>query len=119
MSHQTRNTSEVFEHHVRALNAANFDDIAFDYAADAFLITKDDGVVRGRDAIKKWFTGVLNGPLVGAQFSATTLTIEGEILYLEWQATGTTHRGAGVDTFLIHDGEIRAQTVKVLSLTPN
>ncbi len=118
MSHHTRSTLEVFEHHANALNTANFDEIAFDYAMNGILITKDDGVVKGREAIKKWFTGVLTGPLVGAQFTATTLTIEGEVLYLEWSAPGTTHNGTGVDTFFIRGGEIQVQTVKVLSLAP-
>ena len=48
----------VFDHHVKALNKANLDEVAFDYAEQAFFITKDDGVVRGREAIKKWFGGV-------------------------------------------------------------
>jgi ketosteroid isomerase-like protein len=118
MTHHTRTTGEVFDHHVKALNEANLDEVAFDYAQNAFLITKDDGVVRGREAIKKWFDGVLSGPLVGAKFEATTLIIEGDILYLEWQGEGTKNTASGVDTFLIRDGEIRVQTVKLLSLAP-
>jgi ketosteroid isomerase-like protein len=118
MTHHARTTREVFDHHVNALNEANMDEVAFDYAEDAFFITKDDGVIRGREAIKTWFNNVLSGPLVGAKFEATTLIIEGDILYLEWQGAGTTHSASGVDTFLIRDGQIRAQTVKLLSLTP-
>lgn len=118
MSHHTRTTAEVFDHHVKALNAANLDEVAFDYAQDAFFITKDDGVIRGREAIKNWFGKVLSGPLVGAQFKATTLIIEGDILYLEWECEATKNNASGVDTFLIRDGAIRAQTVKLLSLTP-
>ena len=113
-----RTVQEVFNHHAQALNKANLDEVAFDYAEQALFITKDDGVVRGREAIKKWFGGVLSGPLVGAQFEATTLIIEGDIVYLEWKAEGSTHVASGVDTFLIHDDQIHAQTVKVLSLAP-
>jgi ketosteroid isomerase-like protein len=118
MSHHTRTTREVFDHHAKALNEANMDEVAFDYAEDAFLITRDDGVVRGRNAIREWFDAVLSGPLVGAKFEATTLIVEGDILYLEWEGTGTENRASGVDTFVIRDGEIRAQTVKLLSLEP-
>lgn len=118
MSHHTRTPSEVFAHHARALNTANLDETAFDYAENAFFITKDDGVIRGREAIKQWFGGVLSGPLVGAQFEATTLIIEADVLYLEWQCEGTTNKASGVDTFLIRDGQIHAQTVKLLSLAP-
>ena len=113
-----RTVEEVFAHHAKALNEANLDEVAYDYTEHALFITKDDGVVRGREAIKKWFEAVLTGPLVGAQFEATTLIIEGDILYLEWKAEGTTHFASGVDTFVIHDDRIHAQTVKVLSLAP-
>jgi ketosteroid isomerase-like protein len=118
VTHHGRTINEVFDHHVNALNEANMDEVAFDYAEDSFFITKDDGVIRGRQAIKTWFSGVMSGPLVGAKFEATTLIIEKDILYLEWQASGDTHNASGVDTFLIRDGEIQAQTVKLLSLTP-
>ena len=118
MTHHMRTPREVFDHHVAALNEANLDQVGFDYAEDALFITKDDKGVRGREAIKAWFNGVLSGPLIGAKFEATTLIIEADILYLEWQGTGTTHTASGVDTFVIRDGEIRVQTVKILSLAP-
>ncbi len=113
-----RTVTEVFEHNAKALNEANLDDVAYDYADQAVFITKDDGVVRGREAIKKWFGGVLYGPLVGAKFDAKTLIVEGDIVYLEWTAEATNNNARGVDTFVIHDGHIQAQTVKVLSLGP-
>ena len=113
-----RSVDEVFAHHVKALNEANFEDTAFDYAEQAVFITKDDGVVRGREAIKNWFTGVLSGPLVGAKFEGTVLIVEGEVLYLEWKASADANDASGVDTFIIRDGEIQAQTVRVLSLGP-
>jgi len=113
-----RTVQEVFNHHAQALNKANLDEVAYDYAEQAFFITKDDGVVRGREAIKKWFGGVLFGPLAGAKFDATTLIVEGDIIYLEWKAAATANNASGVDTFVIHNGQIQAQTVKVLSLAP-
>lgn len=48
-----RTVDEVFAHHVKALNEANLEDVAYDYAEQAVFITKDDGVVRGRETIKK------------------------------------------------------------------
>lgn len=117
-SDQSRSTSEVFDHHVKALNEGNLDEVASDYAADAVFITKDDGTVRGIDAIQKWFGGTLSGPLVGAQFKPTTLISEGETLYLEWEAEGTTNQATGVDTFVIRGGEIHAQTAKLISISP-
>jgi|GEM_PF-6798764 len=39
MSHHTRTPGEVFDHHARALNAANLDETAFDYAQEAFCLT--------------------------------------------------------------------------------
>ncbi len=113
-----RAVNEVFAHHAKALNEANFEDIAYDYAEHASFITKDDGVVHGREAIKAWFTGVLSGPLAGAKFEGTTLIVEGDVVYLEWKAEATVNNATGVDTFVIRDGQIQAQTVKVLSLGP-
>ena len=113
-----RTVQDVFAHHAQALNTANLDEVAYDYAEQAFFISKDDGVVRGREAIKQWFGGALSGPLVGAQFEATTLIVEGDILYLEWKAEATANTATGVDTFVIRDGQIQAQTVKLLSLAP-
>ncbi len=118
MSNNTRGVDEVFAHHVQGLNEANMEDIGLDYGPDSFIITKDDGVVRGRDAIKKWFNAVLTGPLCGAKFDATTLIVEGGIVYLEWEGVGDQNRATGLDTFVIRDGEIKTQTIKLLSLTP-
>ncbi len=75
-------------------------------------------MVKGREAIKKWFGAVLSGPLVGAQFEATTLIVEGDILYLEWKGEGTKNVASDVDTFVIHGDRIHAQTVRLLSLAP-
>ena len=41
-----RTVEEVFAHHAKALNEANLDEVAYDYAEQALFITKDDGVVR-------------------------------------------------------------------------
>ncbi len=113
-----RTVKEVFDHHVKALNEGNLDEVAADYAEHAFVLTKDDGVVKGRPTIKKWFEGVLSGPLVGAHFDLTTEIVEGDIVYIEWKAEGTQNVATGTDTFVIHDDKIHVQTVKILSLGP-
>ena len=47
-----RTVKEVLDHHVKALNEAKLDEVAADYGEHAVLITKDDGVVKGREAIR-------------------------------------------------------------------
>ena len=114
----TRSTSEVFDHHINSINQVDLDELALDYAEDAFLITKEEGVIRGKGGILTWFRDiVVPGPLAGATFEPTTLIVEADVVYLEWEAVGATHRGVGVDHFVIHAGLIRAQTVKVFRVT--
>lgn len=116
MSQHTRTTQEVFDHHVQALIARNLDEVVADYAENAFIITPE-GVTRGRPAIRGLFANLLEA-LPNAQFAAKTLIIEGEVLFLEWTADSARNKvNDGVDTFLIRNGQIQAQTVK-FTLTP-
>lgn len=113
MSHHTHTPREVFDHHLRAINEGNVDEIAADYAENAFLIIPPDTILRGREAIKGLFQQALTEALPGGQFSAKMIIVEGEILYLEWTAASPKATVSdGTDTFVIRNGEIQAQTAK-------
>lgn len=105
-----RTPEEVFAHHVQALGAEDPDATALDYADDAVLITQD-GVMRGKAAIRDFFTAVFQA-LPQAKWDVKPTFVD-NILFLQW--TADSRRASisdGVDTFLFKDGLIQVQTVR-------
>jgi hypothetical protein len=78
-----RTPEEVFAHHAQSLGAEDPDATALDYAEGAYLITQD-GVMRGKDAIRGFFAGVFQA-LPQAKWGVKTTYVE-NILFLEWTA---------------------------------
>jgi ketosteroid isomerase-like protein len=106
-----RTPQEIFEHHITAIGAGDVDAILEDYAEDAVLITPQ-GTVRGRPAIRETFTGLL-GQLPDAAWDVYTRIYEGDVLFIEWSATGEKARiQDGIDTFVFRGDAIRVQTVR-------
>lgn len=107
----TRTPEEVFAHHVQALGAGDLDEIVVDYADDAVFITSR-GVMRAKEGVRAGFT-LLLGDLPNASWALKTQIFDGDVLFLEWAAdSAATHAEDGVDTFVFHDGLIRAQTAR-------
>jgi len=105
-----RTPEEIFAHHAQALGAEDLEATALDYAEDAVLITQD-GVMRGKTAIRDFFAAVFQA-LPKAQWGVKTTYVD-NILFLQW--TGDSARGSvsdGVDTFIFKDGLIQTQTVR-------
>ena len=111
MNQQLRSTEEVFNHHVQALVARNLPEILMDYTENSILITPQV-VARGKDVIGELFEQLLRD-LPGMKLSARTRIIEGEIVFVEWTADSQLNSiSDGVDTFVIRDGYIQAQTAR-------
>jgi ketosteroid isomerase-like protein len=107
----TRTPQEVFAHHGKALAAADLDEIVADYTDDAVVITAA-GAAHGKDGVRAVFTALL-ADLPNAHWDLTTQVFSGDVLFLEWVADSPRNRvDDGVDTFVFHDGMIRAQTVR-------
>ncbi|AFM20537.1 SnoaL-like polyketide cyclase (plasmid) [Mycolicibacterium chubuense NBB4] len=107
----TRTPQEVFTHHARALAAGDLDEILADYADDAVVISPG-GTLRGKEGIRTAFAQLL-GDIPEADWELITQIFEGDVLFLEWAAESTKTRvDDGIDTFVIRDGLIRAQTVR-------
>ncbi len=105
-----RTPEEIFAHHVEALGAEDPDATALDYAEGAYLITQD-GVMRGKDAIRAFFVGVFQA-LPQAQWSVKTTYVE-NVLFLQWTADSRLGSVSdGVDTFIFAGGLIQIQTVR-------
>jgi predicted SnoaL-like aldol condensation-catalyzing enzyme len=106
-----RSPQEIFGHHAQALGAEDLEEIVADYSDDAIFITPD-GVLRGKDGIRRAFTRLL-GELPQASWDIRTTLYEDDVMLLEWGAEGGGNRVEdGIDTFVFRDGLIRVQTVR-------
>ena len=106
----SRTAQDVFKHHAQAMVAGDLNDIVSDYADDALFIT-NAGVLHGRSGVREGFTKIF-ADLPNARFDVRPRILEGDVMFLEWAATGTASRADdGVETFLVRDGEIVLQTV--------
>ena len=104
-----RTPEEVFAHHGQALGAEDLEDIVADYTDDAILVVQKT-VYRGKDGAREVFTQLLSD-VPRAQWELDTV-FAGDVLYLEWKATGGGRKiEDGIDTFIFRDGMIRVQTV--------
>jgi hypothetical protein len=106
-----RTPQEVFQHHAEALGAEDIDAIVSDYADDAIFVTPE-GVVRGKDEVRRAFER-LTSEVPQATWELPTQIYEDDILLLEWKATSANSKVEdGIDTFVFRDGLIRVQTVR-------
>ena len=106
-----RTPQEVFQHHAEALGAEDIDAIVSDYADDGIFMTPD-GVLRGKDGVRRAFEK-LTSEVPGARWELPTQLYEDDILLLEWKATSSESKiEDGIDTFVFRDGLIRVQTVR-------
>ncbi|MBN1614417.1 MAG: nuclear transport factor 2 family protein [Deltaproteobacteria bacterium] len=112
-----RTVEEILNNHMKAIQEANLDEILYDYAEDAVLITKDTGAVKGKDALRQFFQMLTSGLFAGGQSTVSTLIIEGSLAYVEWKLESEKHTANGVDTFVVHGDKIHAQTGKLISFT--
>ena len=62
-----RTVEEILNHHMKATNEGNLEEIMLDYAEDAVLITKDTGVVKGKEALRQFFQMLTSGLFAGVQ----------------------------------------------------
>jgi ketosteroid isomerase-like protein len=109
-----RTVEEILNNHMKATQEGNLDEIMLDYAEDAFLITKDTGVVKGKEALRQSFRMLTSGLFAGGQSTTTTLIIEGDLAYVEWKLESDKHTASGVDTFVVYGDRIHAQTGKLI-----
>jgi ketosteroid isomerase-like protein len=107
----TRTPEETFRDHVHALGEGDLNKISANYTEDAVFLTPS-GVLHGREGVKQGVGAVL-ADLPDAQWAPKSPLFAGDVLLLEWSATAAGARVEdGIDTFVFHDGLIRAQTVR-------
>jgi len=107
---EARAPEEIFTHHIESFEGGDLEGIMLDYADDACLVLPS-GILRGKDAIRGFFATALE-LLPQATFDVSTCFVD-DLLFLEWTADSATHSvSQGVDTFIFHNGLIRAQTAR-------
>jgi uncharacterized protein (TIGR02246 family) len=108
---------QLVARHLAAAAKGDVEGIVADYADDAVTISPG-GVTRGKEELRKLFTGIFGGPpgshapLVLQQQAFTD-----QIGYITWtQNAGTPQEVHGSDTFVVRNGKIVAQTVAIVPM---
>ncbi|MDP2344553.1 MAG: nuclear transport factor 2 family protein [Deltaproteobacteria bacterium] len=110
-----RTAAEVMESHRAALSAGDWETARCNYAPDAVVIN-DGGVTEGRDAIigQLQFLGSLFGgliPSVTQEVVVSILNDRAEMVRLLFTiSTQCLDIPDGVDTYIVKNGQIQAQT---------
>lgn len=106
-----RTPREVLEDHLALAAAGDWrTDIDRNVAEDVVVLT-GFGVFEGREQARL-LAELLAAQLPGARFEYTTVLVRGDVGFLEWRADGPVARVRdGVDTFVVRDGRIVAQTL--------
>jgi ketosteroid isomerase-like protein len=106
-----KSTKNIIDHHLKAFADRDLDGVLSDYAPSAVFFTQH-GALRGRDAIRPLFQGMLTEfGKPGATFSMNKQFVEGDHAYILWTAeTADNVYELGTDTFLVQDGKIVAQS---------
>ncbi|MFC0623296.1 YetF domain-containing protein [Kribbella deserti] len=108
----SRPTSAVIEAHLHCRRSRDVEsDLSCNYSHDVVLLSAE-GVNRGHDGVRR-LAGILHSYLDhNGEWSCVRLQIDGEIAVLQWRGTGPGLRiHDGVDTFVVRDGRIVAQTI--------
>jgi len=109
----SRTTQAVFDAHVEALYRKDIEGIMRDFSPDAVYINSHGIAVKGKDEIRKIYLTHLKSMIPGTKSTLKQVMILGDIVFLEWASDSPKGRvDDGVDTFVIRDGLIMAQTAK-------
>jgi hypothetical protein len=106
-----RSAMEVLDDHLRESQTGSVEaDLARNYAEDLVVLTRR-GVYRGYDGLRQLAT-MLCTELPDPVFEYHTCFVEGDVGFLEWSGRGNnTYVDDGVDSYVIRDGKIVAQTI--------
>jgi len=106
-------TKAVLDHHLASFGAADVDAMLEDYTDASVLITPE-GVIRGREALRAAFGGLLSGLFAPGtyEFTMDAVHVVDDVAYIVWRAAcASADVTLGTDTFLVRDGKIAVQTL--------
>jgi hypothetical protein len=106
-----RSAADVLQDHLRLREAAELEeDLRRNYATDVVLLSAR-GVLRGHEGVRT-SAAFLYEAAAGHEYCYHLTVADDRMAMLEWSATGHDTRIVdGVDSYLIEDGLIKAQTI--------
>lgn len=109
MSTTLSTTAAVLGQHLQALMSRDLDAIMADYADEA-VVFSPNGMFKGRDAIRGFFTAALDmlTPEAMSNLKPLRQDIDGEFAYVLWSAQPVIPFAG--DTFCVHEGKITLQS---------
>ena len=104
-------TKDVVEHHWKAFQENNLEEVMADYTERSILITPDS-IYRGLEAIRGNFILAFKAfPREQNPLKLNKTVVERDVAYILWQAnTSAFDLLFATDTFIIQDGKIISQT---------
>jgi len=117
MNSKKKTTEEIFNHHLEAFEKKDLSEIAANFTEHSIFINSLGVIALGVDKIIEIYKQYFESQEQGATSSIKTLIIEGDIVFLEWAGESPSYISEGVDTFVIREGYIYAQTAK-FTVTP-
>ena len=108
-----KSTKEIFNHHLESFSKKDLGEIAKDFNEHSIYINSLGVEALGVDSIMKIYKQYFESQEQGTTSSIKNMIIEGDIVFLELKSDSpSTYINDGVDTFVIRDGYIYAQTAK-------
>jgi hypothetical protein len=106
-----RSAADVLQDHLQLREAAELEeDLRRNYATDVVLLSAR-GVLRGHEGVRA-SAAFLYEAAAGHEYCYHLTVVDDRMAVLEWSATGHDMRIVdGVDSYLIEDGMIKAQTI--------
>src|SRR3712207_4519376 len=107
-----RDARQVMKDHLRARSAGGLDeDLAENYHPDVVVLTATE-VFRGHDGVRKSAHKLWRAVADARAFHYDTVMVDDRFALLEWQAkTEELRITSGVDSYVIEDGRIVAQSI--------
>jgi ketosteroid isomerase-like protein len=107
----TAATQNVLTHHLDCFGKGDLIGTMTDYADESKFFTPD-GLLRGPEAIRRFFTGLFEEfAKPGLSFEMLKQEVCDDTAYIVWKAETANNRfEVGTDTFIVREGKILTQT---------
>lgn len=107
----SRSPGDVLEDHLRLADVGDWRTDLERNVSDDVVVLTGFGVFEGREQVRL-LAELLEAQLPNASFEYMTVVVRGDVAFLEWRAdTDGARVRDGVDTFVIRNGRIVAQTI--------
>ncbi|ANF52646.1 hypothetical protein A0O34_19955 [Chryseobacterium glaciei] len=104
-------TKKILNDHLTAFGENDLDKIMLDYTEESKVLTKD-GVIRGLEDIRAFFSKLFEIIPTGSFFEMQQLSITQNVAHIIWNSKSSVAEiPFGTDTFFMENGKIKFHTV--------